>query len=205
VGIYKELNNLYINTARNIPVFNDRIRATVYKNLDYLAKNKVWFTDWYQNKMNPEIEQFYRTDINYRNQTGLYIIDLDNLTYDTNIYKVKAIDMYKKIDTLLGHKNPIPEHITYQLADTTLLKQFAGHYKWVEGLTDDNEPAVVKVKNDNLFIGNATDKDSDLKELYWFKDKTFFQGITIFNFSMENGNTILIINVPNGFQKWVKE
>lgn len=207
VGIYKELNNLQINTARNISIFNDRIRTTVYNNLDYLAKNKAWFTDWYQVGMTPEIEQFYRTDMNYRNQTGLYMIDLFNLTKDTNIYKVKAIDTYKKIDSLLGNKTPIPDYMTYQLADTTLLKQLTGHYKWLDGITDQNEPAIVKLKNGNLFVGNETDKDSDLRVLYWFKDKIFFSGNTsaIFNFSIENGNTIFTIKVPNGFQKWIKQ
>ena len=205
VNIYKDLNNLYINTASDIPVYNERIRTTVYNNLDYIAKNKAWFLDWQQGLDNPEIEQFYRTDINYRNQTGLYMIDLLNLTYDTNRFRIKAIDMYEKIDSLLGHKSPIPEHITYRLADTTLLKQLAGHYKWLEGITDDNEPAIVKVKDGDLFVGNETDKDSDLRELYWFKDRTFFRGIIIFNFSMENGNSILTIKVPNGFQKWVKQ
>lgn len=206
VDIYKELNDLYINTAQDIPVYNDRIRATVYNNLDYIAKNKTWFTDWYQNKIIPEIEQYYRTDINYKNQSVLYMIDLINLTRDTNIYKIQAIDMYKKIDSLLGHKSPIPEHITYQLTDTTLLKQFVGHYKWLEGLEDDKEETgIVKVKDGNLFVGITTVKESDYNKFYWLKDKTFFWQSAIINFSTENGKTILNFQVPNGNQKWVKQ
>ena len=206
VGIYKELNNLYINTARNITTFNDRIRTTVYNNLDYLAKNKAWFTDWYQVGMTPEIEQFYKTDMNYRNQTGLYMIDLVNLTNDTNIYKVKAIDMYKKMDSLLGHKNPIPEQMTYQLKDTSQLKQLEGTYVWQEGLDYDKEKTVVvKVKHGALYSGYQSQKESDYNEFYWYKDMTFFSGIFRSKFSSENGKTGLTYIVPNGFQKWVKQ
>ena len=205
-NIYKDLNNLYINIASDIPVYNNRIRATVYNNLDYIAKNKSWFIDWQQGKITPEIEHFYKTDINHKNQTGLYMIDLYNLAHDANFYKIQAIDMYKKIDTLLGHKNPIPEQITYQMADTTLLKQFEGNYKWYDGITYDQEKTVVlKYKDGNLFYGYATDKDADLKEIYWFKEKIFFRwNIIYFNFSIENGNTILTVKLRKGFQKWIK-
>jgi len=204
--IFKDLNNLYINTARNITIYNERITTTVYNGIDYIAKNKAWFIDFNQGKVNPEIEQFYRTDINYRNQMGLYMNDLSNLTDDANEYKVNAIDMYKEIDSLLGHKNPIPKHINYQLTDTTLLKQFEGQYKWLEGLEDHKEETIVVKENDgNIFFGTTTDKESEYYKLYWFKDKTFFRWSDIINFSSENGKTILNFILPNGYEKWVKQ
>jgi len=206
VDIYKELNNLYINIASDIPVYNDRIRATVYNNLDYIAKSKPWFIEWNQGKITPEMEQFYTTDISYINQSGLYMIDLSNLTNDTNRFKIKAIDMYKKIDSLLGHKNPIPEQMTYCLADTTQLKHLEGHYVWQEGLEyDKNETVVFKVKNGALYSGYQSQMESEYFELYWYKDLTFFSDILRVRFSTENGKTILSVIEPNGYQKWVRE
>jgi len=205
-NLFKDLNKLYVNTASDISVFNERIRATVYNGIDYVAKNKTWFIDFNQQNMTPELEEFFRTDMNYRNQMGLYMNDLVNLTDDANEYKVNAIDMYNKIDSLLGHKNPIPGHITYQLADTTLLKQFEGQYKWLEGLEDyKEETIVVKAKDGNIFLGKTTDKESEYNKLYWFKDKTFFRWSDIISFSSENGKTILNHKVYNGYEKWVKQ
>ena len=205
-GIFKDLNNLYINIAQDIPVFNERIRTTVYNGVDYLAKNKDWFIDWNSGNENPAIEQFYLSDMNYKNQLVSYMNDLLNLCSDANTYKVNAIDMYQKIDTLLGNKTPVPKHVTYHLADSTLLKQLAGHYKWQDGLTDEKEQTMVlKVKDGGLFYGYAIDKESDYTELYWYKDKTFFLDRMVLDFNMEQGNTTLTFKLHRGFQKWLKQ
>ncbi|GAA4280348.1 DUF6090 family protein [Gaetbulibacter aestuarii] len=203
--VFKDLNDLYINTAQDIPVYNERIRNTVYNALDYIAKNKSWFLDWQFGKITPDIESFYKTDMNYRNGVGLFMNDLKNLTKDTNIYKVKAIDVYHEIDSLLGKSSPVPEFMTYHLKDSLFLKKLEGTYTIHEGpkLFDSND-IKIKVENGKPYIKFVGNEDFTNLTLYWYKDKTFFLNQLIFKFETEGNQTLLKITSRTGITKCVK-
>lgn len=200
-----DLNDLYVERSKTIDVYNNRIQNTVYSSIDYLAKNKDWFTDWNYGIESPEIIQYFKTSGYFRNEVGLYMNDLNNLIRQTTGYRVKSIKLYEEIEDILGNEKPIPKHIAQTFPDLDVLAQFEGTYKWQEGLDEyKDELMIFKINNGSLFIGETDVEESEFIELFWFTDKTFFISSEIFKFETREGQVNLKINSFKGYEKWVK-
>jgi len=192
--LLKELNILYGRQKENIEVYNKRIQNTVYNSIDYLSKNKDWFLDWDQGIDNPKITDYYKNDINHRNQIALYMNDLVNLFRDTNEFRIGAIDIYKEIERLLGNKDSIPKHMNYELEDIEKRKTFEGNYKMVKitPKNSKNKDVVFKVAYNNglkLYIKNNSEET--IVPLYWYKGNTFLSVGNIITFDELNNEILL--------------
>jgi hypothetical protein len=193
-NIVSDLNAIYVDNKAYIDVYNTRIRETVYKNLDYLAKEKPWFYLWEDGKSSEEMNRYYFEDAFYRNDVALYMNDLENIFLETMRFKIDAVNTYNTIDSLVGRNAERPAHVNYEMEDTQKLRSFTGMYRLIEG---DNTFLGEKIRF-NAVNGRLMVDYEDIEfiplPLYWQDNGTFHvgPGTTVIRFFRDaNGNRVM--------------
>lgn len=171
----RQLDELYVERRNNIEVYNQRIRNTVYENIDYLADNKVWYYKWdAAGVWTDEMAAFYLNDPLYKNQAQKYTNDLLNLARDAQTYRVKAIDLYHRIGELIGKNDEISPLMSYQLTDPEMLIRFAGSYVRVDDGSESAPSDTLKIilLGNELFLNHANDSS---QKLYAHADQSLYR------------------------------
>ncbi|MBU2927114.1 hypothetical protein [Winogradskyella psychrotolerans] len=133
--ILKDLKNLYVSLNSTINVYNERVRSTVYSNVDF-----KYSQDWeiYKRKhkqISNEEANYFANDNRYKKYIIKYMNDSENLFGESMRYRIKAIETYRKIDSLLNiKKSELPLHLLAKV-NVNELKGFLGIYKF-EGERD---------------------------------------------------------------------
>jgi hypothetical protein len=155
--ILKDLKKLYVNLNENINVYNERIRSTVYSNLDF-----VFTQDWeiYRIKhkqISNEEANYYINDNRYKNYIIKYMNDIGNLLETTMRYRIKAIETYEKIDYLLNIKNSeLPLHLLGKINENEL-KEYLGTYQFKR---EEGGSLKLYLKN-NILYSDYSDSESN--------------------------------------------
>lgn len=146
--ILKDLKRLYVILNESINVYNERIRSTVYSNLDF-----EFSQDWelYRKKhkqISNEEANYFINDNRYKNYVIKYMNDSENLIDITMSYRVKAIETYEKIDSLLNIKNTeLPLHLLGKV-NAKEIKEYLGTYQFK---TEKGGLLKIYVKNNILY------------------------------------------------------
>ncbi len=170
-SIIKDLKNLYESEKTNVDVFNERIRETVYKNID-----EVFSFNWAQDRakriMSEERINYHLNSNHYKNMVIKYMGDRINVFRQSKIYKIDAISLYNKIAELLKSKDSIPENLTYNsVKDSLSLNDVVGTYELKETVNNFwNKTIDINEENNQLFLSNEDPVDI---EILWY-DKSIF-------------------------------
>lgn len=166
-----EIKNLYVSLKSTIDVYNNIIRSTVYKNIDDLG-NFNWIQDAYIGKENNEEINYYLNDVKYKNLVANYMGYRGNIFQISNEYRVKAIDLYLKINDVINIEETVPEIVNYKNKSSN---NYVGTYKLKETVNLDdrwNTNLNVVKRNEKLVIIHPED-DFELNLLSYTKN-TFF-------------------------------
>jgi hypothetical protein len=155
--ILKDLKKLYVSLNENINVFNERIRSTVYSNIDFMYSQ-----DWqiYRKKhkqISNEEANYFINDNRYKNYILKFMNDSENLFSISMRYRIKAIETYKKIDSLVDIKNSeLPLHLSGKV-NANELKEYLGTYQ-LKGERDFLKKLYMK---NNLLYNDFSDSKSN--------------------------------------------
>ena len=171
-SIINDSKNLYEKKKANVDVYNERIRATVYKNLDE-QYNFTWAQEWIKGNMSEERINYYLKDIRYKNRVIKYMNDRVNVFRQSKTYKTDAISLYNKISKLLKSKDSIPENVTYNsIKDSLGLNDVIGTYELKETVNGDFWDKTIEINevNNQLFLSNEDFEDSGI---LWYDNSVF--------------------------------
>lgn len=202
------LNKIYVNNGATLSVFSDRLKETVYENLDDLAQNKDWYLEWQLFETTDDMVAYYIHDKQFKNQVVHYMNDLVNLFIAVNINLIDAIDAYTLLEELTGSDEPMPEVINYTYPDTVFTRELAGVYvqeSKVEGFPD---TLFISLKDGRLLGGPAgSGISAPARPVYWFRDDLFFLGgdAPFYQIAVEGGATTISSHYSRGQVVWTKQ
>ena len=172
--LQKPLNQLYVTLRNNIEVYNERIRNTVYQNIDYLSSQKDWYHLWErQTGIFPaEMLGFYLKDPLYKNQVSRYTNDFSNLSRDVQTYRVEAIDIYHKINKLLQKPRDTSSILDLNVKRPADQEKLIGHYVLVNDLenSQQEEPFSISLEGSEVFINDG----ARIRPMYRHSDNYYF-------------------------------
>ena len=170
-SIIKDLKKLYEAHKTTVDVYNERIRSTVYKNIDGFS-NFNWYQDRAKLIMSEEEINYRLTDNHYKNLVITYLADRVNLFSQCKEYKIDAISLHNKISELLEGKDSIPENVTYNsIKDSLGLNGVVGNYELKETVNNSWDKTIeIKEVNGQLFLSN---EDFDDVEILWYDNSIF--------------------------------
>ena len=130
----KDLKTLYVDKKSDIDVFNQRIRETVYKNIDHVWTTYDWNRELNKGNVTDDAINYFLNASEYKNMVMLYMNDINNTFSQSQSYSSSAIEAYHKIKDLTKSANSIPKLLTLESEDTTLLNNMVGNYKLKDSL-----------------------------------------------------------------------
>ena len=170
-SIIKDLKKIYESDKTTLDIYNERIRTTVYKNIDE-AINFNWSQELAKGLVSEEDINYRLIDNHYKNMVIKYMNDRVNLFSKCKEYKIDAISLYNKISELLKSKNSIPENVTHNSIKGSLdLNGVVGNYELKETVNNSWAKTIeIKEVKGQLFLSN---EDFDDIEILWY-DKSIF-------------------------------
>ncbi|WCO00429.1 hypothetical protein [Psychroserpens ponticola] len=170
-AIINDLKNLYELEKIELDVYNERIRTTVYKNIDEFT-NFNWNLEQEKGIVSEEQINYRLNDDHYKNMVIKYMNDRINVFWKCKSYKSDAINLYNKISELLESKDSIPKNVSYNSIKGSLgLNNSVGTYELKETVNNSWDKIIeIKEVNGQLFLSN---EDSDDIEILWY-DKSVF-------------------------------
>ncbi|MGM5470447.1 DUF6090 family protein [Flavobacteriaceae bacterium LMO-SS05] len=169
--IIDPLNEIYVYNKYEIDKFDLRIDKVTDRMIDYLAANKEWYYKSKKSVLTDTMIDYYMTDPYYKNATEIYDnAGYQNLSKQVKLFRVNAVRVYKKINTLLKNKDSLPDFIPHNLVDLTpeQLQDYVGTYQFVE-IKDVQGIPDVKFKffiKDNQLVRNS-DNNLEIRGLYF--------------------------------------
>ena len=182
-SIINDLKNLYELEKTELDVYNQRIRTTVYKNIDETS-NFNWYQEFAKGIMSEEEINYYLNDNHYKNMVIKYMNDRVNVFRKGKSYKADATSLYNKISEQLKSKDSIPENVTYNsIKDSLDLNDVVGAYELKETVNNFWDKTIeIKEVDDQLFLSNEDFNDDGI---LWY-DKSIFV-------DKEKGSPLLVI------------
>ena len=169
--IISDLKNLYQTEKPTLDVYNERIRTTVYKNIDEIY-NYSWNLEQEKGIVSEEEINYRLNDDHYKNMVIKYMNDRINIFLKCKSYKSDAINLYNKISELLESKDSIPKKVSYNSIKGSLgLNNIVGTYELKETVNNSWDKSIeIKEVNGQLFLSR---EDPDDFEILWY-DKSVF-------------------------------
>ena len=171
-NLLPEIKNLYTTLNTTIDVYNSKMRSVVYENADEAAKNAIWYQDNLIGKLNNEQVDYILNDVNYKNLIARYMTYRNNIFQISTDYRIKAIDLYLKINEAIDSDDELPEIVNYKNRSSN---DYKGVYELKETVTI-FPPMIAKYsiteKNDQL-VAIFPQYDIEVKLLY-YNENTFF-------------------------------
>lgn len=146
-----EIKYLYVSLKTTIDVYNAKIRSVVYKSIDD-SSNFNWYQDMLKGKENNELIDYYLNDVKYKNLVATYMGYRGNIFQISNEYRVKAIDLYLKINEAINSTVTVPEIVSYK---TKSSNNYIGSYKLKETINPSSiwdSKLNVEERNEQLVI-----------------------------------------------------
>lgn len=198
--ILYDLKELYVDLNETIRVHNERIRSTVYKHIDFMNSQNWDIHRFKYSQISKEEMDYFLFDDAYKRNVLKYMNDRNNVFKFCHRYRIKAIDTYVKIDSMLKENN-VEKHYNLlgKIKSKTDIEKYLGTYK----LADSSIPIsiVFFYRNHNLFTQddiNGTLKHYQISDKrYFYMDPTIDKGYPIvweFNINNEGANGVRFLN-----------
>jgi len=198
--ILKDLKGLYVSLNSTINIYNERIRSTVYSNIDFKYSQDWVVYRMKHKKISNEEANYYINSNRYKNYIIKFMNDCQNLFNVSMRYHIKAIETYKKIDSLVNIKNSeLPLHLLGKVSANEL-KEYLGTYK-LEGDVLNK----LSVKNNILYfdISDSESNNTATYRNYKLRDNLYLMdhGVWKFNRDSLGGISIAYKGNPLEFTK----
>lgn len=168
-----EIKNLYITLNTTIDVYNTKMRSVVYENSDESAKNSIWYLDNLIGKYSIEQMDYALNDVKHKKLIARYMTHRNNIFRISIEYRIKAIELYLKINEAIGSDDELPEIVNYKNRSSN---NYTGVYELKETVTI-FPPMIanyrITEKNDQL-VAIFPQYDIEVKLLYYNKNTFFF-------------------------------
>jgi hypothetical protein len=183
--ILKDLKKLYVSLNENINVYNERIRSTVYSNIDFMFRQD-WLIYYKKHKqISNEEANYFINDNRYKNYILKFMNDSENLFSISMRYRIKAIETYKKIDSLVDIKNSeLPLHLLGKV-NANKLKEYLGTYQ-LKGERDFFLKLYIK---NNLLYNDFSDSESNYTSTirnYKIGDNLYLNNAEVWKFNRDS-------------------
>ncbi len=198
-SITYKLKELYDTKVVNLEVANERIKSTVFENLD-----KVNSYDWnvasIKGSIPEEAKNYYMHDLEFKKHLLKYMNGIKNVFLATESYKLKAIQLHNDISKMLNIDDYIPIFPSFKSSlDSSDKTNILGKYELKETVIE-MFPSIIELQEvDNKLCFNSEDYDNCFK--YYWHDKTTFLGLfernktlTYITFT-ESKNTAFFISI----------
>ncbi len=167
--ILDDLNMLYVDISENIQVSNERIRNTVYSNLDFNFSQNWDIHRIKFNEISNEEVDYYLNDDAYKSQVLKFMNDRYNVLKNSHRFRVKAVGTYIKIDSLLDKENSeLPYHKLGMIKSKSEVEQYIGTYKFIGA----SIPITVKLQYKDNHLLSLSSEGLKAKH-YRINDKRF--------------------------------
>jgi len=132
-SIIKSLKDLYVWHINDFEVLNERIRVNMYKNHDIINKYD-WRLKSIKGTLTDEAINYYLNNPEYKKVVASHMQDRRNIFGRSNEYRVKAIEVYDKIDQLLNNTDSIQKIETLESKGKTFINDIVGNYQRKDSL-----------------------------------------------------------------------
>jgi hypothetical protein len=162
-------NTLYVEMQNDIDDYNTYIKNTAMIDGREDLKTNPKIADYIAGRYPEEAMEYFFKDPFLKNKSIKYINDLKNISYAANDYRIESIELYKKIDSLLG-KTPIAyKEPLAILPEKDIISSFLGDYK-------DQAKALgatlsLSMESEKVVLKSLKNPDT---KLYWHKDDYYF-------------------------------
>lgn len=171
-ALLPEIKNLYVRLKVDIDVANDKIRNTVYKNVDD-SYNLDGSQEALKGIVTEAEAEYYAHNIDYKNLVASYMNYRVNIFRLSNEYRVAAIDLYLKIHDAIGSKDTIPEGINYHYKKTTPISDYTGNYHLKETVNT-FWPKTITIKETEEGKLLFQDGETSPMSFFYYNETTFF-------------------------------
>ncbi|MET7030654.1 hypothetical protein [Sediminicola luteus] len=167
--ILRDLKILYVDRYEAIQVVNKRIQNSVFFQLDILFDENYNLDRLRYNTVSEEELDYYLNDDRYKRNAIKYMNDWINILDESQRYRVKAIETYLKIDSLLDNKeNEIPYRQLGQFKDSSEVAHLLGNYEPV----DASFPLTFKLYFENNYMHSINNYDEKI-DIYRIDDDLY--------------------------------
>lgn len=169
--VLPEIKNLYVTLNTTIDVYNKKMRSVVYENSDEQT-NFNWYQDYLLGKENNEVEGYYLNNIEYKKLVARYMVHRKNIFQISTEYRIKAIDLYLKINEAIKSTDKVPEIVNYNNMSPN---EYAGVYTLKEtGSFNGRWPVQLKfIENNDQLVYIIPEINLELT-LLCYNENTFF-------------------------------
>lgn len=178
-----DIKNLYVRLKIDLDVANDKIRNTVYKNVDNMYNFK-WSQESLKGTMSEVEIDYLLHNKAYKDLVANYMNYRLNIFALTNEYRVAAIDLYLKIHEAIGSEDNIPDIINYNNAAS--LNDYTGTYTLKETVNPDFWPETITIEETDGELKMFFDEAYKIN-FFYYNQNTFFSedyyGFAIFDTS----------------------
>jgi len=202
-----DIKILYVDMLDDIEIYNERIQHTVYTNLDWNYDQNWTLHQLKYGETSKEEIDYYIYDDRYKKYILKYWNDIENIFKSSQKYRIKAIETYIKIDSILINKDKeLPLYALGKITSKNDIEKYLGIYTF----SDEAIPFSAKlfIENNQLYsVNNSSLKRKHYKlneELYMFMNSNpYYPVIWKFRKTKEGKISMhfLNANVPDLFKK----
>jgi hypothetical protein len=211
-ALLQDLTSFYGQMGSDIEMRHKRFQELAYKNADESFHEFAWFgQDKFNIKMSEEQIDFYLKDPKFKSYALHTSHKATDLTIFTIRYRTRAIEIYFKINEILGGEGfEIPDHVrNTSLVDSMQADTLVGYYKQTSGplLSELGTLIEITALGKQLFLHTEDDENillhyAHFEKMQFYMDKQFTSTILKFN---PNENEDLTIVGGNGDERrWRK-
>ncbi len=169
-AILNDLKFLYGDLHIMIQVYNERLRNTVYRQIDF-SHTQNW--DIHRRRFstisNDELYYYYENDA-YKRHVLKYMNDRSWVYRGSHRYRTNAIEAYMKIDSLLNENDrELPFNLLGMVESSFEVEKFLGNYKFVDSAITNT--IQILLKNHHLY---SDDNQGNKFKHYRIDDKRYF-------------------------------
>jgi hypothetical protein len=132
-SIIKSLKDLYVWHINDFEVLNERIRVNMYKNHDIINKYD-WRLKSIKGTLPDKAINYYLNNPEYKKVVASHMQDRRNIFGRSNEYRIKAIEVYDKINQLINNTDPVQKIKTVDSKGKIFLDNIVGNYQRKDSL-----------------------------------------------------------------------
>jgi len=204
------LNELYKVQKFHVEFFVEQYQEGLSKNIDHSYYNTTWYAHYnFTNSISDEQIDFYLHNPMFKNYVMRLSSNAFSLFMAVTSYRVKSIQVFYKIQELLGNES---FEITNDIRNTSLktteeANRFIGEYQLVSGPDNTVFGNTLEITNDGkqLFVSSGRRKNVLL--FYWDIDKPEFiisRAPVVLRFDSIDNSRLSIIHGKMDNTHWIK-
>ena len=195
-------NNLYFEIQNEIDDYNTFIKNTVMIDGSEDFKSQPKLAEYIMGRNPDEAMDYYFNDPFLKNKSSKYMNDLGNISNAANVYRVESIELYKKIDSLLGRKSIVYDDLLRLFPKKETINNFLGDYTETSDLN--GVTSSISMENEQLVLKTLNRPDV---KLFWHEGEYYFikEARPIFRLYKNKQDQVIVeVSGPGGNNRFIK-